>query len=43
MTELVDATEMRIGYEKFLLIRERQKLANTSIGLLKKGKLRPML
>jgi hypothetical protein len=40
MTELVDATEMRIGYEKFLLIRERQKLANTKYRATEKGKIK---
>jgi hypothetical protein len=38
MTELVDATEIRIGYEKFLLIRERQKLANRKYRATEKGK-----
>jgi hypothetical protein len=38
MTELVSFTEMQMGYEKFLQLRERQKQANTKYRSTAKGR-----
>jgi hypothetical protein len=40
MTELVSPSEMQIGYEKFLLLRERQKIANTKYRSTDKGRIK---
>jgi hypothetical protein len=40
MTELVEQSEMEIGYAKFLLIRERQKMANTKYRNTDKGRIK---
>jgi REP element-mobilizing transposase RayT len=40
MTELVSPSEMQIGYEKFLQLRERQKQANTKYRSTEKGKIK---
>jgi hypothetical protein len=40
MTELVSPSEMQIGYEKFLLLRERQKQANTKYRSTDKGRIK---
>jgi hypothetical protein len=38
MTEVVSFSEMQIGYEKFLQLRERQKQANTKYRSTAKGR-----
>ncbi len=40
MTELVEQSEMQIGYAKFLIIRERQKIANTKYRNTDKGRIK---
>jgi hypothetical protein len=40
MTEVVSPSEMQMGYSKYLLLRERQKQANTKYRSTEKGKIK---